>query len=186
MAYRDQQELIRSVIKFLRRRAQRALATTHSMWRILRCGGGQRRRASCRRKLRRDARSWGSEHPGQRQARHAPGTWARPSGTACAGGSVLGCGGGEEKNFYAASPSGRRSPRLIARTSLQRQCLPYGDIHFPLTAALVLSSRHRSRLTFDGLLFFLTCVRSRGRYAWSPLPAARLSESAGSRVGALD
>ena len=145
LAYQDKKQLIRSVVEFLRRVAHFSLATNEIQWRNLRCGGGQRRRASCRRKLRRDARSWGSEHPGQRQARHAPGTWARPSGTACAGGSVLGCGGGEEQNFYAASPSGRRSPRLIARPSLQRQCLPYGDIHFPLTTALVLSSRHRRR-----------------------------------------
>jgi hypothetical protein len=36
----------------------------------------------------------------------APGAWARPSGAACAGGSVLGCSGGEEQNFHAASPSG--------------------------------------------------------------------------------
>ena len=80
----------------------------------------------------------------------------------------------------------RRGPRLIARTSLQMQCLPCGDIHLPLIAALVISSRHRSRLTFGWLLLLLTCVRSLGRYAWSPLPAARLSESAGSRVGEFD
>ena len=120
--------------------------------------------------LRRDARSRGSEHPGQRQARHAPGTWARPSGTACAGGSVLGCGGGEEPNFYVARPSGRRSPHLIARTSLQRQCLPCGDLHFPFTAALVISSQHHNRLTYGGLLFLLIWFTSLGSYALSPYP----------------
>jgi hypothetical protein len=49
------------------------------------------------------------------------GTFLQLSGTACAGGSVLGCSGREEQNFYAASPSGRRGPRLIARKSLQMQ-----------------------------------------------------------------
>ena len=70
--------------------------------------------------------------------------------------------------------------------TLEFKTLSYTPFYRPFTAALVISSRHRSRLTYGGLLFLLICVTSLGRYAWSPLPAARLSESAGSRVGALD
>mgnify|MGYP004276604893 CR=1 FL=1 len=70
---------------------------------------------------------------------------------------------------------------LLPYSLLPAYCsvLLYAQINVPTGSS-------QPRLTFGWLLLLLTCVRSLGRYAWYPFPAARLSESAGSRVGELD
>ena len=62
-----------------------------------------------------------------------------------------------------------------------------GIFIYPSSSRLWLYRRETAVvLTLGWLLLLLTCVRSLVRYAWYPIPAARLSESAGSRVGGLD
>ena len=55
LAYQDKQQLIRSAVEFFEESGTFSLATNELQWSNLRCGGGQRRGTSFRRKLRRSA-----------------------------------------------------------------------------------------------------------------------------------